>query len=211
MKVSPLLVLVGFLASACSLGEGEGEISSQKLIVPGCWNGQFQLTPDFFAAVPFRRTVTIRVQHGGDTEEVSDGAIILVDDVDKVRAQIAATPGGAEFRVALQPTLVAPGFPIVADPDPAVVHLTLYLHRACHAQISTLYAIDGKMKFNSLFNADPNESNAAEKFTDASFTDISVGDPRDHLPGDPTIQNISHISGFFKFYFQRGQPAQPFP
>jgi len=65
-----------------------------------------------------RRTVTIRVQHGGDTEEVSDGAIILVDDVDRVRAQIATTPGGAEFRVALQPTLVAPGFPSLPIPIP---------------------------------------------------------------------------------------------
>src|SRR5258706_10087345 len=135
MKVSPLLVLMGFLASACSLGEGEGDISSQKLIVSGCWNGQFQLTPDFFAAVPFRRSLTIRVQHGGDTEEVSDGAIILVDDVDKIRAA-----AGTEFRVALQPSLVPPGFPIVPDPDPALVHLTLYLNRACHAQNSTLYA-----------------------------------------------------------------------
>jgi len=34
------------------------------------------------------------------------------------------------------------------------------------------------MKFNSLFNADPNESDAAEKLTEASFTDIAVGDPR---------------------------------
>ena len=69
---------IACLASACSLGDGEGEISSDKLIVAGCWNGQFQLTPDFFAAVPYRRTLTLRIQHGGDTEEVSDGVIILV-------------------------------------------------------------------------------------------------------------------------------------
>lgn len=210
MKLSLSLLLACSLASACSLGEGEGDISSQKLIVPGCWNGQFQLTPDFFAAVPYRRSVTIRVQHGGDTEEVSDGAIILVDDVDKVRTQIASAPG-TEFRVALQPSIVPPGFPIVPDPDPALVHLTLYLHRACHAQNSTLYAIDGKIKFSALFDADPNETEAAQKLTDAEFTDIAVADPRDHPPGDETVQNVSHIHGFFKFYFQRGQPAQPFP
>jgi len=212
VKLSPALLLACSLASACSLGEGEGDISSSKLIVPGCWNGQFQLTPDFFAAVAYRRTLTIRVQHGGDTEEVSDGAIILVDDVDKIRTQIAAANGmGAEFRVALQPSLVPPGFPIVADPDPALVHLSLYLHRACHAQNSTLYAIDGKIKFTSLFDADPNETDADQKLTEATFTDIEVGDPRDHPPGDETVQNVSHIQGSFKFYFQRGQPAQPFP
>jgi hypothetical protein len=204
------LVLVAFLAAACSLGEGEGQVTSQKLAVAGCWNGPFQLDPDFFAAVPFRRTVTIRVQHGGDTEEVSDGIIVLVDDVDRIRTTIATAPG-TQWRVALQPSLVPPGFPIVPDPDPALVHLTLYLNRACHAQNSTLYAIAGTIRFSSLFDADPNESNAAEKLTDAVFDDISVGDPRDHPPGDPTIQNVSHISGFFKFYFQRGQPAQPFP
>jgi hypothetical protein len=91
------------------------------------------------------------------------------------------------------------------------VHLTLYLHRACHAQNSALYAIAGNIRFNSLFNADPNEADAAQKLTDAEFTDIEVGDPRDHPPGDSTIQNVSQITGFFKFYFQRGQPAQPFP
>jgi hypothetical protein len=203
-------VLAALLSSACSLGEGEGQVSSAKLNVSGCWNGQFELTPDFFAAVPFRRTVTLRVQHGGDTEEVSDGIIVLVDDVDTIRATIATAPN-TEWRVALQPSVVPPGFPIVSDPDPALVHLTLYLHRACHAQNSTLYGVAGTIRFNSLFDADPNESNAAEKLTDAVFDDISVGDPRDHLPGDPTIQNVSHIHGFFKFYFQRGQPAQPFP
>ena len=133
MKVSAGLVLA-CAVSACSLGEGEGEISSDKLFVPGCWNDKFQLTPDFFAAVPYRRSLTIRVQHGGDTEEVSDGAIILVDDVDKIRSQISAQGGGAAFRVAQPPSIVPPGFPIVPDPNPALVHLTLYLHRACHAQ-----------------------------------------------------------------------------
>jgi hypothetical protein len=206
----PTLVVAVTLLSACSLGEGEGQIASAKLNVPGCWNGQFDLVPDFFAAVPFRRSVTFRVQHGGDTEEVSDGAIILVDDVDTIRATIATAPN-TEWRVALSPSIVPPGFPIIPDPDPALVHLSLYLHRACHAQNSSLYAVAGTMRFSSLFDADPNETNAAEKLTDATFDDISVGDPRDHLPGDTTIQNVSHIHGFFNFYFQRGQPAQPFP
>jgi hypothetical protein len=252
MKLSALLALACWL-SACSLGEGEGEISSDKLIVPGCWNDKFQLTPDFFAAVPYRRSLTIRVQHGGDTEEVSDGAIILVDDVDKIRGQISAQGGSAAFRVAQPPSIVPPGFPIVADPNPALVHLTLYLHRACHAQNSALYSIDGTMTFHSLFNADPNETDAAEKLTDAEFSDISLADPRDLVMGGGAAQdgggaaqdgggaaldgggaaldgggaaldggaaapggasagqNVSHIRGRFKFYFQRGQPAQPFP
>src|SRR5262249_16733452 len=106
---------------------------------------------------------------------------------------------------------VPPGFPIVADPDPALVHLTLYLHRSCHAQNSALYSVAGTMTFRALFNGDPNETNAAEKLTEAEFTDIVVGDPRDRVAGGETIQTLSHIRGNFKFYFQRGQPAQPFP
>jgi hypothetical protein len=198
------------LTGACSLGEGEGQISSNKLFVNGCWNGQFQLSPDFFAAVPYRRTLTIRVQHGGDTEEVSDGATILVDDIDRIRQEIAVNPN-ATFRVGQPPAVVPPGYPVVPDPNPSLVHLTLYLHRACHAQNSALYSVDGTITFHALFDGDLNETNAAEKLTEAEFSDIVVGDPRDRVPGGDVIQNLSHLWGHFKFYFQRGQPAQPFP
>jgi hypothetical protein len=210
VRLTLLVAAASCALAACSLGEGEGEVKSNKLAVAGCWNGAFQLTPDFFAAVPYRRTLTIRVQHGGDTEEVSDGAIILIDDIDQVRQHIAAQPG-VPLRVAQPPSIVPPGFPVVPDPNPALVHLTLYLHRSCHAQNSALYSIDGDITFRALFNGNLNETNAAEKLTDADFSDISVADPRDRAAGTSTPQNVSHLNGFLKFYFQRGQPAQPFP
>ncbi len=197
------------MIAACSLGEGEGEISSDDLTVAGCWRGQFQLSPDFFAAIPYNNTLFLRVQHGGDTEEVSDGAIILVDDIKTVRDKIAAQPG-AEFRVALPPSIVPPGYPIVPDPDPALIHLTLYLHRSCHAQNSALYSTAGTIRFHSLFNGNLNETDADQKLSDADFSDITIGDPRD-MTAAGGVQNTSHIQGRFKFYFQRGQPAQPFP
>jgi len=211
-SMRPLLPLaaLALLTPACGLGEGEGEVSSDKLDVADCWNGQFQLRPDFFAASPYRRMLAIRVQHGGDLEEVSDGVIILVDDIDKVRAHIAEHPGVA-LRVGMPPSVVPPGFPVVTDPDPPIVHLTLYLHRACHAQNSALYSIDGGIVFRSIFNGDPNASDDHDKLTEADFTDIVVGDPRDRQPGTATIANVSHLKGRFKFYFRRGQPAQPFP
>jgi hypothetical protein len=203
--------MLACLASACSLGEGEGDIRSDTLNVAECWNGPFDLTPDFFAAQPYRQTaLTIRVQHGGDTEEVSDGAIFLVDDINKIRAGIAANPN-ASFKVGLPPSVVPPGFPIVADPDPPLVHVTLYLHRSCHAQNSALYSVSGTIVFHSIFDGDPNETDAAQKLTDAEFTDIVVGDPRNRQPASNVIEGTSLIRGNFKFYFQRGQPAQPFP
>jgi hypothetical protein len=206
------LAIVASLAAGCSLGEGQGQIESDALFVQDCWNGgPFRLDPTFFAAQPYLRTVTLRVQHGGDTEEVSDGAMILVDDIDRVRAAISAGGGSADFRVALSPAVVPPGYPIVADPDPAIVHLTLYLHRACHAQNSALYAVDGTITFHSLFDNDINESDAAQKLTDAEFTDIEVADPRNRDVGTNTILDKTALRGNFHFYFQRGQPAQPFP
>jgi hypothetical protein len=195
-----LLLAVASALQACSLGEGEGEVSSDWLTVANCWRGPFQLNPDFFAAVPYRRTLDIRVQHGGDTEEVSDGIFVLVDDIDAVRAQL-----GQPLRVAQPPSIVPPGQPIVPDPNPAIVHLTLYLQRSCHAQNAVLYATDGQMIFHDIFDGDPTETNAAEMLTDAEFPDVTVADPRDNPPSS------SRLRGHFKFYFQRGQPAQPFP
>jgi hypothetical protein len=148
------------------------------------------------------------VQHGGDTEEVSDGAIILVDNIQAIRAGIAA---GTSFKVGLPPSVVPPGFPVVADPDPPLVHLTLYLHRSCHAQNSALYSISGNITFTAIFNGNLNETDADEKLTEAVFDDIVVGDPRNRDPASATVKDVSHLDGHFKFYFQRGQPAQPFP
>jgi hypothetical protein len=199
------------LAGGCSLGDGEGKIQSEELNVAECWNGPFSLGPDFFAAQPFRdKALVIRIQHGGDIEEVSDGAIILVDDLNRVRAQIAVNPN-TQFKVGLPAGVVPPGFPVVADPDPPLVHLTLYLHRSCHAQNSALYSVGGSITFSSLFNGNLNETDADQKLTAGSFGDIEVGDPRNRDPASPTVKDTSHINGDFKFYFQRGQPAQPFP
>ena len=198
------------LSSACSLGDGEGELSSDQLNVSGCWNGPFRLDPDFFAGMPYREYLTIRMQHGGDTEEVSDGALILVDDVAAVRARLQ-TEAAPSFRVAQPPSIVPPGTPITADPDPALVHLTLYLHRACHAQNAALYSVAGQMTFRAIFNGNLSETNADEKLTEAEFADITVGDPRNRVQGGDEIKDVSHIHGRLKFYFQRGQPAQPFP
>jgi hypothetical protein len=199
------------LGVACSLGQGQGQIETDLLAVEGCWNGPFRLDPDFFAAQPYRRTLNLRIQHGGDIEEVSDGATILVDDIDRVRTAIGDQGGSAEFRVAQPPNVVAPGYPVVVDNDPAIVHLTLYLHRACHAQNSALYAVDGRITFRSLFNGNLRETDPTQKLTDAEFSDIVVADPRDRAIGGGAIQNVSHLRGNLRFYFERGQPAQPFP
>jgi hypothetical protein len=100
---------------------------------------------------------------------------------------------------------------VVHDPDPPIVHATLYLARACRAQNPALFSIEGSIVFRSIFNGNLTESNTDEMLTEGEFSDIVLGDPRVRDPATDAVQNVSHVRGRFKFYFQRGQPAQPFP
>lgn len=200
------LVLLSVTLASCSLGEGVGHVYSDSLFVEECYQGKFDLNPDFFAAVPYRNTLTIRIQHGGDLEEVSDGLILLVDEVDTVQRNL-----GTPLTVGMPKGVAPVGVPIVYNPSPPLVHVSLYLNRSCHAQNSTLYSTAGTMTFNAIFDGDPNESDAQKRLTDAAF-DITLADPRD-LASDGTIpaEDTSVLTGAFRFYFQRGQPAQTFP
>lgn len=192
-------------AGGCSFADGQGSVTSQDLTVPDCYAGQFDLAPDFFGAVAYRRTLTIRVQHGGDLEEVSDGLLVLVDDIDRVAASLG-TPMKVGLPIGVRPV----GEPIVRDPDPPLLHLSLYLNRSCHAQNSTLYSVAGTVTFHAIFNGDLSESDRDKRLTHAEFSDVTVADPREKDANDAYV-NASHIAGSFRFYFQRGQPAQPFP
>lgn len=187
----------------------------------------------FYAASPYRNTMDIRVQRGTDLTEVSDGLAVLIDDIASIRDAITAgTNGGdvwvssacpaakgaasAKFRVALPAGVHPPGSSTVPPPDAlaSVVHMSLYLERSCHIQNTVLYGIDGTISFRALFDGDPNETSAEKKLIDANF-DVQFADIHDAPPGayagdvPPGLQ--SRVTGCFRFYFQRGQPAQPFP
>lgn len=251
--IAALVIAGAPLAFGCSLGQGTGDVKSDALFARDCWGraidattakgAPYDMQPDFFAAVPYRETLQIRVQRGTDYTEVSDGLMVLIDDIDKVRNAIAASQGDggvsdggaadsgaadggadagaaskATFRVAIPAGVVPPGSPSVPPPDqvadPPIVHMSLYLQRSCHNQNIILYAVDGTITFNALFDGDPNETSAAEKLTDAEF-DVEVGDLRD-TPFGEYAGNVppglrSHLTGRFRFYFERGQPGQPFP
>jgi hypothetical protein len=222
--------------TGCSLGQGTGDVSSDALFAHACWGeppasatapavgAPYDMLPDFFAAVPYRKTLQIRVQRGTDLTEVSDGLEVLIDDVDAIRATIPRddADGGVanptEFRVAVPPGVYPPGSPTVPPPDvvanPPLVHMSLYLQRSCHNQNVILYSVDGKITFTALFDADPNETSAQEKLTTAAF-DVQFGDlhdvPLGDYPRDVPAGLQSRVTGHFSFYFERGQPGQPFP
>lgn len=222
------------IVMGCSLGQGTGDVKSDALFARECWGravdgttaegAPYDMLPDFFAAVPYRNTLQIRVQRGTDFTEVSDGLMVLIDDVAKIRSTIARAgevdggPKGATFRVAMPAGVVPPGSPSQPPPeliaDPPLVHMSLYLQRSCHNQNTVLYGVDGTVTFTALFSGNPNETSAEEKLTDAEF-DVQLGDPRD-TPFGEYAGNVpeglrSRIYGRFRFYFERGQPGQPFP
>ena len=190
------------------VGQGIGEVKSDWLTVTDCWQGPFDLGPDFFAAVPYRDTLQIRVQRGSDLQEVSDGVAVLVNDVPTIRE----TSLGQDLDVGLPPKLlkeIAPGVDFGAPPP---VSLALYLQFSCHNQNVVLYAMEGSINFTELFSGDPNETVGAEKLNEAAF-DVLVADPRDAVPGTLEVpaELQSQLTGNFRFHFQRGQPGQPFP
>jgi len=192
--------------AGCTVGEGEGWVRSDKLYMEDCWNGGFDLGPDFFGANPFRNeSLLIRLQRGDGIEELSDGLLVTVNELQDQRSRM-----GEALRVGLPVGVRPPGVPIVYDPDPPQISLALYLHDSCHVQNGVTYSVDGSITFRSLFSGDPNEDESDKRLTEASF-DATFADPRSLVGAgeiDPAVQ--SRVTGYFRFFFQRGQPAQPF-
>ncbi|HVY45682.1 MAG TPA: hypothetical protein VHB21_07375 [Minicystis sp.] len=230
MSARLALLVAAVAACGCSLGQGEGQVISEAFYAPGCWGTAskkqpYNLRPDFFAANPdysgtdpnSKPTMFITVQRGNDQEEYSDGLSILLDDVPTLRSP--AHKGRAE-PVGLQSGIGAqagrPPEPATSPllNEPPLVHMSLYLQQSCHNQGTILNAVSGTITFHSLFSGDPNEQVGSEKYTDATF-DVQVGDLQEvpeGQPADAVPANLqSHMTGFFRFYFERGQPAQPFP
>jgi hypothetical protein len=204
LVLSGLLLLTG----GCTVGEGEGWVRSDRLYIDECWDGAFDLGPDFFAANPYRReTLMIRVQRGDNAQEFSDGLSVLVPDLNAVRDRL-----GEDIPVGLPPGIDTPvgDAPIMDGGTAPPVSLAVYLHNSCHVRSGTVYSIEGSIRFESLFSGDPSEADADDRLTDATF-DAVFADPR-QLAGedgdDPRYR--SQVSGAFRFFFQRGQPAQPF-
>ncbi len=192
----------------CTVGEGEGSVTSDHLYVAGCWNGAFDLGPDFFGANPDPgESLLIRVQRGDNVEDVSDGLIVAVTDLPEVRMHL-----NEPLPVGMPRGVTPSGVPIVYNPDPPKVSLSLYLHNTCHQQNGTIYSIDGTITFASLFSGDLNEGSSENRLTDATFT-ASFADPRELADVTDDTERAaltSTVTGNFRFFFQRGQPSQPF-
>lgn len=205
MRLERALFMAATLAAAagCTVGEGSGWVrATDRLYIEDCWNGPFNLRPDFFGANPYRDHLMIRVQRGDNIEEMSDGLLIVVNELPEVRKSL-----NQPVPVGMPRGVTPPGVPVVEQEDPPKVSLSLYLHNSCHAQNATVHSIAGTITFFSLFNGNVNEGRAEDRLTHARF-DAEFADPR--LDPDENPGVVSRVEGEFHFYFQRGQPAQPF-
>jgi hypothetical protein len=206
MRRAAFALLLGLAlgcATGCTVGEGEGEVTSSRLYVKGCWNGPFDLAPDFFAANPYREeALMIRIQRGDNNQEASDGLTVIVKNLPAITLD-------SPIPVGLPNGVSPPGQPVAGQPDP-LVSLSLYLHQTCHEQNSATYSVEGNIVFRSIFSGNPNEENSEKRLTDAEFH-VKFADPRELVDAaEPAKVTSDMVDGKFRFYFQRGQPAQPF-
>ncbi len=203
------------LPCACSVGQGDGYVRSELLRVRECYEGRFDLDPNFFAANPFKDTLTIRIQRGEQDVQVSDGLTLLVNDVPGIRRERLGVPLPLGLPVGVAPL----GFPLPDAPSPPAASLSLYLNNSCRSQNSLLMAYEGEVTFTNLFSGDLNEENSVDRLTEGTLW-ARVIDPREALPATPgqpgpafvfPEERASYIDAGFNFVFHRGTPAQPFP
>lgn len=195
---------LSFLA-ACSVGEGQGFVRSERIQARACWDGPLDLRPNFFAANPFQDTLNIRIQRGEESIGMSDGVSLLVHDAGWVRSQL-----GRRLTLGLPGGVWPLGSAEAPDGSQPAASMSLYLNGSCRNEGVTLYAVGGFVQFEELFSGDPNEPRADRRITEGSFE----ARMRDLSPPDPTGAGEtveSTVSGWFRFVFHRGTPAQPFP
>lgn len=83
---------------------------------------------------------------------------------------------------------------------------------SANATIPAVTTAASTITFYHLFNGIPEESDAAKRLTEAKF-DVYLADPREICPGGlgPPPHCRGHLTGSFRFIFERGRPAQRFP
>ncbi len=190
----------------CNVGSGEGQVQSDLISVQDCAVRAFDLAPHFFAAIPSGDNLEIRIQRQDVPTESGDGLAIVVRGLSTVTGEL-----GQSLEVGMPLGVRPPGVPVVADSSPAPVNMSLYLNDSCDVQNAALYSVSGSIVFSALFDGDTTELSAADRLIEASF-DVQFADPRSLTPGQALEDGQkSRVTGSFRFYFERGKPAQPFP
>lgn len=191
--VLALLLGTMLLGSACSVGNGEGRVGG-TVAVPGCdvSDEPYELEPSFFGGEPVDGQYEIRIQHGSDFEDKSDGMLILVRDTERVRRE-----------------LIGLRIPITGEFD-SLVRVSLYLNESCPTGREEppvhFEARSGTITFTGIYAPSIDED---EVETTAQF-DVEMVDPLSDPLGRDS-ERSAQLSGEFRFLYNRGRPAQRFP
>lgn len=203
MRRALVVVVLGMLAGACSVGQGSGQIGGVVHdTLCGVEEADYQLAPTFFSADvvedrgdgagEISRRISMRIQRGSFREGDSDGLLVSVRDANAVARTSLGVP-----------------IDITGEPG-APVRLTLYLNQTCESgfpdefwQIPlVIEAHGGTITFDAIYAPD----------LDTESTEIN-GTLTDVLFVDPArpAERFALLSGSFRFFYQRGRPAQLFP
>ena len=170
----------------CSVGVGEGSVAG-VVSAPECdLNGEaYDLDPSFFSAALVEETLEIRIQRGSDLERFSDGIVIVVFDTNELYATSLGVP--------------------IQLGEGAPVRMSFYLHGTCpldRDDVPVSYdARSGSITFRSTYAPDSDDDvEIAGRFDNVELTDLS----------DPGAR-YAIMSGEFRFFYNRGRPAQRFP
>lgn len=208
VQMGALALLFGLSQLSCSVGKGEGQVESDDLEIEGCRSGAYRMDPDFFASSPYEDSQTLRIQKGNSPQANSDALLIVLHSTDTILEQLG---DGVEVRL---PSGSIPEGIEETYLGPPLVTMSLHLGETCEKEVVSLQAVSGTITFSDLYDGEPNEKKK-DRLIDAEF-DILMADPRGVVPDDSTPTGYFHpeasrVTGWFRFYYRRGQPAQAFP
>lgn len=203
--------VVGSAACAqlsCAVGRGEGQVESEALVVEGCQSGDYKMDPDFFGSSPFEDSQTLRISRGDSPQSNTDVLIVALHSTDALLDE-----QGGPVEVRLSSGSIPDGVVETFLGTPLVT-MSLHLGETCEEEVISLQAISGTITFSALHNGEPNEKKK-DRLIEAEF-DVLMADPRGVIPDAATASGYSHpeasrVTGWFRFYHRRGQPAQAFP
>ncbi len=185
------LLLAALATTGCSVGVGSGEIVG-TVSAPDCGllEEALDVNPTFFVASPLPEGLEMRVQRGSSFPDVSDGLAVTLLGVETAHERLGEPMSlgslmGSEFRRG------------------ARAAMTLYLNATCPPDRErvpvVLSATEGRIVFESLHVPG---SGSAEGEIAARFERVRAAD---------SLGREARFSGWFRFVFNRGRPAQRFP
>ena len=208
-----LPLALSLVTPGCAVGNGEGSVKG-SLTIPDCDAdlSNYDMNADFFAASVSYSQLIITIQHGGGSSEYADTVTIAVQDFDAVQQAIVDSGAAHKATFDIAAFERPPGAPVNDKPPP--VRLSALFRGSCGTQrfnpgdVSQvgLVATKGTIEFTSIFHGSVQSRETNDKRIEGTFH-VDVEDPR----GWGTKPAKGHLDGTFKFFYQRGGPAQPFP